>query len=313
MGVGLGGLAGLGSLASGAAGLLGFGAQAPQQFQMPNMGAAANQAFSGIGQLGQYNLYQPNLGQASGIAQGLVNNPYASQYQQAAGPAAGMGMQAAQNQYGTGGNLAGAGNAVLNTAFDPQSSLYNYTLAQTINQQNAQNAAAGVGTTPYGAGLQDQNIAQFNMNWQNQQLGRQLAGLQGAGSAYQTGAGLQSAAPGQYLQAAAMPYSTYGAIGSGQLGTLGTLGQYGAAGQQVAQQPISDYTSYLGVGNQANQVANQQAMTQAALQNMYMNQIGGGLSGLGSFYGGAGYPSLFGGSSYGSSSYGNPTQLGSLY
>lgn len=294
MGIGLGGLAGLGSLASGIGGLFGAGAQAPPQFNMPGMGQAASSALSGIGGLGQYNLYAPNIGTAQNITSSLVNNPYAGAYQQGALTAGGMGQQAALNQYGLGGQLGAAGGAVLGTAFDPQSQLYNYTLAQTMAQQNAQNAAAGVGTTPYGAGLQDQNIAQFNMNWQNQQLARQLQGLQGAGGAYQTAAGLQGAAPQQYLTASAMPYSTYAGIGQGQLGALTGLGQFGQAASTLPQQQIQDYTSYLQTGNQAASVANQQAVTQAALQNMYMNQIGAGLSGLGNFYGSSPLTSTYG-------------------
>jgi hypothetical protein len=266
------------------------------------MGTAAGSSLSGIGGLGQYNLYGQNLGQAQGITQNLVNNPYAAQYQQGAGTASGLGQQAALGSYGAGAGLYGAGGQILNTAFDPQQQLYNQQLALTQSQQNAANAQAGVGTTPYGAGLQDQNLQNFNIAWQNAQLGRQAQGLQAAGAAYGQGSQMQNAAPGQYLQASAIPYGTYGAIGQGQLGALSGLGQFGQNASTLPQQQITDYDAYLGIGNQANSVANQTAGLQNAIQQQNLGNIFGGLGNLGSFYGAAGYPSVFGG---GSSQIGN--------
>lgn len=306
MGATLGGAAALGSLGTGIAGLFGAGAQAPSQFDIPNMGASANNAYSGIGSLGNYNTYAPNIGQVQGITSGLVNNPYSGQFQQGANAASQLGGVGALNAFNTGGNLQGASGAVLNTAFDPQNQLYNQQLALTQSQQNAANAQAGVGTTPYGAGLQDQNLQNFNIAWQNNQLGRETQGLQAAGQGYQTGAGLQTQGANQYLQSQQMPYNTYGQIGSGQIGALNTLGQFGQSAAQLPQQQIGDYLSYLGVGNQANSVANQQAQVASQLQNQYMSQIGAGLSGLGGAYGGFG--GGYGGLSF-SPSYAGNTSL----
>lgn len=291
----LGAIAAGGSLLSGLGGLFGnSGAQAPPQFQIPGMGQAASGALGGIGSLGNYNVYGNLLGQAQNIGQNTVNNPYAGSYIGGAATAGGLGQLQALGQYGTGQGLINTGQSltpyagqVLQTAFDPQQQLYQQTLAQTQAQQQAANAQAGVGTTPYGAGLTDASLQNFNIAWQQQQLQNQLAGLSGAGGALQTGGGLigagtqlQAGAPGQYLQASQYPYSAYGQVGSNQLGTLNTLGQFGTSASQIPQQQVQDYISYLGAGNQSNQVANQNAQLQAQLQNMYQGQIGAGLSGL---------------------------------
>ena len=297
------------SAGSAGAGLFGlFGSSnssAPQQFQTPNMAGAANSAYSGIGNLGNYNLYGQNIGQAQGITSGLVNNPYAQQYQGGANTASGLGATAGLGAFNSGGNLQGAGNAVLNTAFDPQQALYNQTLAQTQAQQNAANAAAGVGTTPYGAGLQDQNLQNFNIAWQQQQLQNQISGLGAAGSAYGQGAGLQSQGVGTYLNSQQTPYNVYGQIGSGQIGALNQLGQFGQSASTIPQTQIGDYQSYLGGG-----VSQQNANTASASlanqeQQQYLSQIFGGLGGLGSAYGlsGLGSTGYGGGNSYYSPAY----------
>lgn len=130
-----------------------------------------------------------------------------------------------------------------------------------------------------------------------------MSGLNAASGAYgqagqlaQTGQNMAAAAPGQYLQAGAMPYSTYSGIGQGQLGALTQTGQYGAAAGTQSNQQIQDYLSYLGVGNQSGQVANQTAQLGLQQNQQAWNQmlqsgamLGGGLSGLSGLYGGSSY------------------------
>lgn len=294
-------LAGGLSLAGGLAGAFGHsGAQAPPQFQMPNMGGAANNAYGGIGGLSSFNTYAPNIGAVQGITGGLVNNPYAGGYQQGANTAGGLGEMQALGQYGVGQSLTNLGTnvlpgyagAVMNTAFDPQQALYNRTLGQVSDQSNAALAQAGVGTTPYGAGIQGQNLANFNIDWQNQQLARQTQGLGAASSALgqggqlaTAGQGLSAAAPNQYLQSAGIPYGVYGSIGSNQIGALNTLGQFGQSASQLPQQQIQDYLGYLGQGTSQQQANNQSAQIAAQIQQMYGNAIGQGLTGLGNAFG----------------------------
>lgn len=289
------GIGGAMSLASGIIGKSGGGVQAPPTFQMPAMGEAATNAYQGIGNLGNYNVYGQLLPQAEGIGQSSVANPYTGNYLSGAVTGGQLGQLQALSQYGQGQGLINAGqgimpwaNQVLQTGFDPQQQLYNQTYAQTNAQQQAQNAAAGVGTTPYGAGLADANTQNFNIAWQNAQLNRQLQALQGAGGAMTQGGGLvgqgigyQASAPLQYMQAGQMPYSAYGQITGNQLGTLGQLGQFGQSASALPQQQIADWLQYVGAGNQSNQIAQSNAALQANLSNMYNNQIYSGLAGLG--------------------------------
>jgi hypothetical protein len=281
----------------------------PLPSPLPGASGAAQSGLSGIGNLGQYNLYGPNIGQASQISQGMVNNPYTANYQSGAGVAGGLGQQAGMNAFGAGGSLYGAGQQVMQTAFDPQSTLYNYLQNQNMQQANAQNAMSGVANTPYGAGVADQSNQLFNMNWQNQQLGRQIAGLGAAGGAYGQGAGLQSGGVGEYLQGAALPYGTFNTIGGNQLGALSGLGQFGAAGQGVAQTPIQDYVNYATAAQGSNIGLGQLGLNQAQLgfgQNQAIGQgIGSGLGGLAGMGWGSQFGGGWGGSPYSPTNYGN--------
>lgn len=246
-------------------------------------------AFQGIGGLGGYNMYGPNLGQANNIAQALVANPYATSYVNGANTAAGMGQGAATNAFNQGQNLYnqapglfGMAGSIQQTAFDPQSALYNRTLQQLQDQMRAGQAARGVSTTPYGAGLENQGLSNFNIDWQNQQLQRQIAGGQEVGNLYGQGAGLinqgatlQAGAPGLYAGASALPYNAFQTMGTNQLGALSGLGALGAAGGQQAQQPIADYLAYLGWGTGAQNAGNYANLGQA---NFGLNQANQGFN-----------------------------------
>ena len=301
----MGMLAGLGSLGMGAAGMImgspASNVQMPSMFQMPGMGSAAGGALGGIQGLQGYNTW--NIPKAQQVTHGLVNNPYAPAYQAGAGTAGQLGQLQALGQYGVGQNLTNLGvntlpswaGTVMNTAMDPQQALYQRTLQQVQDQANANNAMAGVGTTPYGAGLTNQATTNFNIDWQNAQLQRQLAGLQGAGGALGTGAniaqvgqGLSASAPGQYLTSSAIPYSTYGAIGQGQLSALTGMGQFGQSASALQQQQIADYLNYIQQGTGATNAATGVAKTGLNQANLGFNQnlvnmsmLGGGLGALG--------------------------------
>lgn len=285
--------------------------QLPQQFQMPNQGAAANAAFQGIQNLPGQNLGQWSTPLAQQTGQNLYNNPYAGGYQQGAGVAGALGQQGAMGQFGAGGALGMAGlgqipyaGAIEQTAFDPQSALYARTLGQVTDQTRAGLEARGIDNTPYGAGVEGQTLGNFNIDWQNAQLGRQQTGIQGAqqalgaaGGAIGQGAGLQAGAPGQYLTASAMPYSTYSGIGQGQLGALTGAQGVASGAQGLAQQPIQDYLAYLNQGAQFGQLQNQgaalalnqanmgwqQQQQQAANVGKGFGQLAGGLGGFGGF------------------------------
>jgi len=102
---------------------------------------------------------------------------------------------------------------MLDNGFDPQGALYDREFQKMQDQQNAINAMYGVSSSPYGAGVAGDQARNFNIDWQNNQLGRQLSALQGFGN-YQSGVtgnltsllgtgaqgytGLSNAATGQY-------------------------------------------------------------------------------------------------------------------
>lgn len=276
----------------------------PQGFQLPNMSGAALNAFGGIENLsGNYSNLGPGvLPFAQNTAFGLYNNPYAPMGQQGAVDAAALGRQAALTGFGTGGGLIGTGGNVtdagmsllpyaqpiLQQGFDPQNALYDRTLQQVRDQANVNNAQAGVATSPYGAGLTDQATSNFNIDWQNNLLNRMstaagaAGGLTGAGAgAAMTGAGItgqgvdmMNRAPQNLVQSAMIPYATYSDIGTGQNKALMDLLGIGQSGANLSNMPIQDFLSYLGVGNQANQVANQRYADQLKQADLGFNQIG---------------------------------------
>jgi hypothetical protein len=223
------------------------------------------------------NLGQLSAGQAGAIP-GMVNNPAYGQAQQYG------------NQFAP--QLMQAGQSILNTGFDPQSALYNRTLQQVQDQQNAINARSGVQQTPYGAGITGDASRNFNIDWQNQQLQRQaLAGptaaslfgnaqqglmgpanqqlaaagtgantidalIRGAGQGL-TGAqglygGLAQAAPGMM----GAPYNAFNQVQGSNFGALQNMINLGNTMYQPASQVASNLSNYMGLGQRASELAN---------------------------------------------------------
>ena len=158
------------------------------------------------------------------------------------------------------GNFAGAkalqdyGQGVLGTAFDPQQSLYTKLFQQQQDQANVTNAMYGVQGTPYGAGVADQANTNFNIDWQNQQLGRQIAGLGAAGTAFGQAAPMGAQTQANLAQEAALPFATTAA---GAAANTGAIGQGIQQTSQAFQPTIQDLLSYLGWGTGAQAGANQ--------------------------------------------------------
>lgn len=143
------------------------GGGAPNPFSVSPMGGGAG-----------YNVPVKGGGYPS---QGSLPAPYALGNT----PGADVGYQNLTNQLSGMNNpmLSGA-NAVMNTAFDPQGALYDRTLQQVQDQQRVGQAARGITMSPYGAGLENKALSDFNIDWQNNQLGRQTQGLGAAQQAY---------------------------------------------------------------------------------------------------------------------------------
>lgn len=230
-------------------------------------------------------LYQQLFGLQSGLQPEIV----------------GLGSEVSANQpqygqeTGAANNLFGASSAVLpevqnilNTGFDPQNALYNRTQQQVLDQSNAINSMNGIAGTPYGAGVTGGTMSNFNIDWQNNQLSRQLQALQGAGSAVSTGA----SAAGAGANLANMPVNT-------QLGQLGSLqGIYG--GQ------YSPLQSYLNLGQGASGLA-LEGQNQAFGQNAFLgSNLGQSLSALSGAFSTSGNGGPYGGGS----SYSGPSDPG---
>jgi hypothetical protein len=300
------GLVGLGGSLAGMFGGGGAGSvPLPQNFAAPWMGEAAGGAASGIQGLSPYtNLASSTIPYGQQTFQNLYNNPYAGGAQSGANMASGMGQNAAVGAYGTGQQFMGAGLSTIpyaqqlaTTGFDPQNALYNRTVQQLQDQTRAGLEARGIDNTPYGAGVEGQTMGNFNIDWQNNELQRQLQAAQGAGSLLGQGAnvagfgtGLQAQAPGQFATASAMPYATAAGIGGGQNQAINSLLGIGSSGQSIAQQPIQDWMSFLNAGNQQqNQIAGL-GLEQNQLgfnQNQILGQgLGRSLYGLGQGWGG---------------------------
>ncbi len=260
--------------------------QGPPPINVQGTGATQGSVLGGVQGLGQYNTY--DIPGAQQYTQQLLNNPGIGGYLQGAGQAGQMGMQAGQQAFGAGGNLYGMGNQVFNTAFDPQSALYARTQQQLQDQVRAGEAARGIQSSPYGAGVENKAMSDFNIDWQNQQLQRQLQGLQGAGSAFGQGAGLQGQGVGMYQQGSALPYMANQQVGQGQMAALSGLGQFGQAASTLPQQQISDWQNYLTYGNQAAGINNQGYANQLQANQQQYNQDQAMWKSLGQLAGAAG-------------------------
>lgn len=302
-------LAGAGlSIGSSLGGLFGSGTPAsnvnmPATYNYANSPGADQGAYSGIGGLGQYNVAAGLIPQYQQLAQQSVNNPYAAGYQQNANATGQAG-------FNSGANLAGSAlsqlpnvNALMALGFDPQNALY----SQLQNQNQQQNLAmlgnSGVASTPYGQGVADKSNTDFNINWQNQQLGRASQGAGAAGQLLGNIGGATNTGLNQMATGSGMPYSTFQGINANALNTLGQTGAFGSSASAIPQQQIQDYLAYLsgatgqqGANNQTGQLGLNQANSSFQQSQQLGSNLGAGLSGLSRGFGpGGAASSWFGG------------------
>lgn len=216
----------------------------------------------------------------------IQNNPYASLQTSGANQVASEGQNVAGTAYGDMTSLNNAGNQIYQTAFDPQQALYNQLQNQTTQQAAAANAASGV-TGPYAAGVTDQALQNFNINWQNQQLQRQATGEQAAGQAYSGATALGNAALGTLTTATSLPYQTYNTQQGNDISALNSLvsGTNAAFAPDTAEANLLQ--SYLGFGQSASQLA-QAGQQQGFAQNTSLgSQFGQSLSSLSNLFSGS--------------------------
>lgn len=301
-------MAGIGGLVGGLAGLLGANNASsitpPTMYQLPNQTAAGNSAYSTIGNLASTygSLGASTLGSSQSAFNTLYNNPGTLGLLSGAQTGSQLGTSAALGAYGAGNSLTSSGTSMLpyaqsimQTAMDPQNALYAQTQG-TNNQQNAANLAnSGLLNSPYGQSVLGNANTNFNIDWQNNQLAREATGasaagglLSNAGGAINTGTGISNAAGTQYANAAALPYSAYSTLGTGQNTAISSLlGNYSSA-QSNDTQSLTNLLNYLGVGNASNAAANSlyssevNASTASTAQNLaYGNALGSALKALG--------------------------------
>lgn len=213
------------------------------------------------------------------------------------------GQNIASSLPGMASSYAQPGNAaagsILNTAFDPQGSLYNQQFQQNQEQTRASLAARGLNSSGVGLGIENQSNRDFNTNWQNQQLGRQTQGLSAYNANAQSGYGMQAGAAGQGLSSLISastgtfdPYVTAYNSGMSGLNTGATTGyglmssaanqaqQLGAAGaQNIAQGGAMPYNAQQqGISDQVGLLSN---IGQAQGYYGNLGVAGGGQLGLG--------------------------------
>ena len=252
----------------------------------------ANQFNAGAQQL--YNTQQGLSGQETAASNAYLNSGQQGAYQQAMNQLQpgyyGAGQQAFNigNQlYGQMGQAQQYGNQIMQTAFDPQNALYAQQFQQQQQQSDANQAMRGLATSGVGAELSNQADLNFNTNWQNQQLQRQVTGLQAYDQNNQSIAGLgqganQSYTTGlqDYTTGAGIPYNTAQTIynnnqaaNGNQQSALSAQQAAFLAQQNTAQQGYANQTAALtgqqqALANQQNNFSAGNAWQQQQIQNL---------------------------------------------
>jgi hypothetical protein len=182
-------------------------------------------------------------------------------------------MQTGESLVGQGQSYAPDIQNILNTANDPQQALYERTRQQVQEQTRAGLEARGIDMMPLGAGLENDQIRNFNIDWKNAQLARQVQGAQGAASlggleSGIIGAGNQTAATGlglgQLGNQTAQTGVNIGQLGNQTAGTGINLGNLGVALTGAGQGVGQLQQGYAKTG--AELVSASNAATQAAQQ-----------------------------------------------
>lgn len=295
------------------------------------LNSTANTPFTNIGQT------TIPLAEASAIG-GIFNNPQSGRYMTGAGVGADLGQGAAVNQFGAGQRLYDMGGAlgtaaspfisagtnmlpsaqtIMNLGLDPQSALYNRTAGQVQNQTGANLANSGVLNSPYGQNVLGNTMANFNIDWQNNQLARAVQGAQGAqtvgstasgltgtgqnlatagGNLITGGANLQGGAPNLYASSSGLPYNTQQYIQGNMLGGLDTLQRLAGGAQGLYNAPNANYMAYLQAANNASNPLLAQSQGAFSQGQTQQQNLGNALYLAGNGWGGGGYTGWPGGS-----------------
>ncbi len=191
------------------------------------------------------------------LADDAANDPYRASALAGATDAAAMGQTGATATQGLAADVGSTVSPLIQSAFDPQSALYNRNASRALDRGNAINAMSGLSGTPYGASTLGKTMSDFDLDWQDRQLDRQITGAGAAGTAGEKAGTLYKAAPALAYTSAQYPSDTYqgqledstrGLVARDKAGTEG-LKAYGSGLGSIG----TGYTSSNTLGSKAGE------------------------------------------------------------
>lgn len=184
-----------------------------------------------------------------------------------------------QSMFNAAGTLRGSGDQVYQMALDPENALRDRTQGRIVDASRASTSARGIGMGAEAAGLEDQAVSNFNIDWNDRALGRATEGLRGQVGAYDA-AGRSSLGGAQELGASAQMFQGAGALPFELANLFSGSMQNGVYNPQ--RDLLGNIQSYLGLG--------QSATSQAFGQNQTnLNNV---TSGLGTIFGSDGWNTI---------------------
>jgi hypothetical protein len=129
---------------------------------------------------------------------------------------------------------------LFNEGFDPQGDVYGRAAHNVTEQARAGLNARGLAMSPYGAGVENQAMSDFNLDWENNKLGRMTSA---AGAAGNLAGGINAGVSGGANLAGAAP--------QWQAAIAQALSGMGLNASTQNQQVIQDWLSYLGLASQS--------------------------------------------------------------
>lgn len=237
-----------------------------------------------------YNTYSPQILQAF---QSLFNNPAAGGLQSAAGTAGTAFTNAGNQAAGASGALntsalsmlPGAAS-VMQMGLDPQSALYSQLLQKNNDAANVTNAQYGL-TGQQAAGNTQQADTNFNIDWQNNELSRAIAGLSAGGAAV-TNAGtslntantLGTSGAASTLAGGETPYAANQMIGGNQETALTQLLSQLLGPVTESQSTIGNLQNYLNTGVLASSTGANASLEDYYAQLQNSSNIGSGIGSI---------------------------------
>lgn len=223
--------------------------------------------------------------------QPLINagNVAGGQYGNLAGQATGF-----SNQLGAAGtNQLQAGQDIYNLGRDPQNQMHDFLQQQVVDSSRAGTSSRGLGMSPYAAGLEDDATRKFNMDWQNQLLGRANTGLTAmdnanrvAGADFSGALNMGGQAPGYTLQGANAPIQAqaqaYGAPAQYATQYAGNVGTAMQGPEAALMAQIIPYLNFgAGAGSYAANAGLNSAQFGAGQQTQGLERILAGMQNFG--------------------------------